>query len=179
MPMTTDGYGAPVNAVTLWEWQGAALPVAVAPAPRRVWLPNEITFDTVGSHGGWSAYRYISASNAAITSEFYPWEGCQDLAVWVLAAKTAAGVLTLKVELLGSMVAGQDAANHALALGPTGAGLDTLSTSATVPVSMLISTANMTTASNVSYRNISPLFWGLKVTPSAANLPFTIWVVGR
>ena len=179
MPMTMDGYGAPANAVTLWDWQGAALPVAVIPAPRRMWLPNEITFGTVGAHGGWSAYRYISASNAAITTEFYPWEGCQDLAVWVLAAKTAAGAQTLSVELLGSMVAGQDAVNHALALGPTGAGLGTLTTATGAAASLTISTANMTTASNVQYRGFTPLFWGLRVTPSAANIPFTIWVVGR
>lgn len=174
-----NGFGAPANAVTLWDWQGTALPTAATPAPRRIWLPHEIRLGTRGNHGGWTAHRYISAGTAAVYSEFYPWEGCSDLTVWALAARTAAGALTLKVELLGSMVAGQDGLNHAQSLGPTDAGLQTLTTSTGAPVSLMVSTANMTTASNISSRGFSPLFWALRLTPSAADLPFTIWVLGR
>lgn len=171
-------WGAPQNGVVIYGTT-APVPVAQTPAPRRIWLPNELTFDAVGADGRWSGYRYISASNTVFYSQPYSFEGCSDLMVWVETGKTAAGVLTLKVALMGGMVAGQDYKNNATQLNGAGANVDTLSTSTTGGAHMRLWTGDQITTSNALYRGITPLYWHLAITPSAANLPFTVWAVGR
>ena len=171
-------WGAPQNGVVIYGTT-APVPVAQTPAPRRIWLPNELTFDAVGADGRWSGYRYISASNTVFYSQPCSFEGCSDLTIWVEAGKTTAGALTLKVALMGGMVAGQDYKNNATQLNGAGAGVDTLTTSTTVGAHMCIWTGDLVTNSNVLFRGFTPLYWHLAVTPSAANLPFTVWAVGR
>ena len=171
-------WGVPTNGVVV-VGSDAPLPVAQTPTARRIWLPNEITFDAVGADGRWSGYRYISANNTVFYSQPYSFEGCSDLMVWVEAGKTVAGALTLKVALMGGMVAGQDYKNNATQLNGTGAGVDTLTTSTTVGTHMRLWTGDQITTSNALYRGVTPLYWHLAVTPSAANLPFTVWAVAR
>lgn len=161
------------------ETGGMAMPVAATPAPRRIWLPSEIEFDTPGADGRFEGYRYISGGTAPVYSQVLSMEGCEDLAIWITAGKTPQGPKTLTMLVYMGPMGGQDMINNSDYVNPLSGSANVLTTATNASTHWQFFTRDMTTTDGVRKRGFSPNYWCLKVTASAAGMPFTVWAMGR
>lgn len=187
MARPMNAYGDNYNGVVVEDTRRGALPVEMRRPARRIWQPWELEMATVGADNRYRLWRYIMPGTAAVLTKVYSFEGCQDIMVWIETGDIKTGATpTITAALCVGMVGGSDAWSNIKNITPTGTDMNVVTTS-TAARHLVISTAwqpspfDATTATNWAsqLRGITPNFWALSLTASAANVPVTVWAVGR
>jgi hypothetical protein len=163
-----------------------ALPVEIPRGFRRIWQPWELEMGTVGADNRYRLWRYIMPGTDAVLTKFYSFEGCEDITVWIETGDIASGTPTITAALCIGMQGGSDVWSNIKDVTPTGTDYNVVTTS-TAARHLIVSTAfvpspfDATTTTNwkSQMRGITPNFWALSLTANAANVPVTVWAVGR